>query len=421
MGKDRISHELALSQRAFFWQGDDKVVITPYLIPSTLMEVNKRALGLRNVVNLAPAKRGINLCSLVIEDKGLMRRICKEIRKNHSVTVSPYAVTQDFLQLVARLKGLGLDFTVPEKPANESLWTVPYLDSKVGFRAEMLKLRSEYKNVKIPEGFVAMDATEAQQMMGWFYTRNRSSVIKANFGESGWGVKILRREDYLSFLAFQKAVAKILKSDVIWQNTSIVIEEFIDPDTKVAGGFPSTETLVTDHGASFTYHCGQVLNNAGIFFGVEIGKCVFSDSLSEKLLTIANAIGKRYWELGYRGYFDTDFIVSKTGEIYVSETNTRKTGGTHVYDVARNLFGKGYETEAYLLSYDSSLYGRKKIEPSKLLEKLGHVLYPMEGQKKGAIVTLISEWKPVLGYIVVASNRSEGQKLQQQLLSIFGK
>lgn len=420
-GKERINHELALSQRSFFWEGDDKLIITLYPIHSLLFEVNKKVLGLGNVMNVAPASGGINLCPLVLKDKRLLKLIAAEIRKNPGIVVSPYAVTQDFLRLVARLEGLNLDFSVEEIPADESGWTIPYLDSKAGFRAEMLKLESEYEEVKIPEGFVARDASEARRMAEWFYKRDRSLVVKANFGESGWGVKILRKEKYSSFSIFRKTVARTLRSDVIWQNTSIVVEEFVDPDAKVAGGSPSTEMLVTNQGASFLYHCGQVTNGAGVFLGVEIGKGVFSDSLSKKLSAIGNIIGRRYWELGYRGYLDIDFVVSKTGEIYVAETNTRRTGGTHVYDVARRLFGQEYEKKTYLMSHDSFTYNGKRMEVEELLEKLKDILCPIKGERRGVIITLVSGRNPVLGYIIITSNRSEGKKLQQRLYGVFGK
>jgi hypothetical protein len=420
-GKERIKHELTLSQRAFFWEADNKIVITPYAIPSLLLEANKRNLGLGNVVNLAPANGSINLSLSIIEDKGLFKLIAEQIRNNPGIAISPYAVTQDFLQLVSRLEKLGLDFVVNEKPTDKSLWTISYLDSKAGFRTEMLKLGSEHKKVKVPEGFVGQDTKGAQRISEWFYENGHSSVLKANLGESGWGLKILKSEEYPSLSIFQKAIAKVLKSDVIWQNTSIIVEQFVEPDIEVVAGSLSTEMFVVDEGVSFLYHCRQVLSQSGAFWGVEIGKGALSDSLSRKLLAIGNIIGKRYWELGYRGYFDIDFIVSKSGGIYVAETNTRRTGGTHVYDLAKYLFGRRYEKGAYLLSHDSFLYHKKRVETQELLERLKPILYPINNEKKGVIITLISEWSAVLGYIVVAPNRIEGKNLQKRLFSIFGK
>lgn len=415
-GAERIRHELTLSQRAFFWESDDKMVLTPHLIPLPLFELNKRICGFKNVVNVAPSAGDIELSSAIAKDKQLKVLIAKEASGNPQLTVSPYAITRDFLEMSGRFPA-----QTKERPSNKSLWTVTYLDSKAGFRAEMLKLATEHKEIKVPQGFEAQDATEAKIMAEWFYENGQSSILKANFGESGWGIAILKAESYPSLSVFKKQVRKILQSDVIWQDTSIVVEQFIEPDASVAGGSPSTEFFIGEEGISLLYHCGQLLNEFGGFLGVEIGKDALSETLARKLTRIGNIIGKWYWELGYRGFFDIDFVVSKDGGIYVAETNTRRTGGTHTYDLARHLFGNGWEKEAYLLSHDSFRYQKKKMDAEKILQRVGPILYPMKGERKGIIVTLMSEWSPVMGYVVIAENPDEGRDLQKQLFGLFGK
>ncbi len=420
-GAERIRHELALSQRAFFWESDDKVVITPYLIPLPLFELNKRICGFKNVANAAPSEGGVELSNAIAKDKQVRSLIAREARGNPQLTMSPYAVTRDFLGLSDQLQG-EVPIQTKERPPDKSLWTVAYLDSKAGFRAEMLKLAAEHREIKVPQGFVAQDATEALTMAEWFYENGQSSILKANFGESGWGIAIFKVESYPSLSAFRKQVRKLLQSDVIWQDTSIVVEQFIEPDASVAGGSPSTEFFVGEEGISLLYHCGQLLNEFGGFLGVEIGKGALSDTLARKLERIGNIIGKWYRELGYRGFFDIDFIVSRDGGICVAETNTRRTGGTHTYDLARHLFGNRWENEAYLLSHDSFRYSKRRMVQDKaLLQKVKPVLYPMKGEKKGIVVTLISEWSPVMGYIVVASNPDEGRELQKRLFGLFKK
>lgn len=416
VGAERIRHELTLSQRAFFWESDDKIVITPHLIPLPLFELNKRICGFKNVVNVAPSVGDIELSNTIARDKKLRRLLSKEASDNPQLTISPYAVTKDFLELSDQFP-----VQVKEKPPSKSLWTVAYLDSKAGFRAEMLKLAAEHKGIKVPQGFVAQDAAEVQTIAEWFYENGQSSILKANFGESGWGIAILKAESYPSLSVFRKQVRKLLQSDVIWHNTSIVVEQFIEPDASVAGGSPSTEVFVSEEGISPFYHCGQLLNEFGGFLGVEIGKGVLSETLARKLTRIGNIIGKWYWELGYRGFFDIDFIISKDGEIYVVETNTRRTGGTHTYDLAKHLFGSEWENEAYLLSHDSFRYQKKRMDAEKVLQKAGPLLYPMKGEQKGIIVTLISEWSSVMGYVVVAGNPDEGRDLQKWLFRVFKK
>ncbi len=416
VGAERIRHELTLSQRAFFWESDDKMVITPHLIPLPLFELNKRICGFKNVVNVAPSAGDIELSNAIAGDKKLRSLISKEASDNPQLTMSPYAVTRDFLELSDQFP-----VQTKERPPDKSLWTVACLDSKAGFRAEMLKLAAKHKEIKVPQGFLAQDATEAQMMAEWFYENGQSSILKANFGESGWGIAILKVESYPSLSVFRKQIRKILRGDVIWRNTSIVVEQFIEPDASVAGGSPSTEVFIAEEGISLLYHCGQLLNEFGGFLGVEIGKNALSETLARKLTRIGNIIGKWYWELGYRGFFDIDFVVSKDGGIYIAETNTRRTGGTHTYDLARHLFGKGWENEAYLLSHDSFHYQKKRMDAEKVLQRVRPILYPMKGEQKGIIVTLISEWSPVMGYVAVAGNPNEGRDLQKRLFGVFKK
>lgn len=149
-GAERIGHELTLSQRAFFWESDDKMVVTPYLIPLPLFELNKKICGFKNVVNVAPSAGDIELSNAIAKDKQLRILIAKEAKDNPQLTMSPYAVTKDFLEMSGQFP-----VQTKERPPNKSLWTVTYLDSKAGFRAEMLKLASEHKEIKVPQGFVA--------------------------------------------------------------------------------------------------------------------------------------------------------------------------------------------------------------------------------------------------------------------------
>ena len=61
-------------------------------------------------------------------------------------------------------------------------------------------------------------------------------------------------------------------------------------------------------------------------------------------------MGEQYAKAGYRGYYDVDFIAGRGGELFITESNVRRTGGTHVYAVASRLFGKRvYVRDIYAL------------------------------------------------------------------------
>lgn len=101
------------------------------------------------------------------------------------------------------------------------------------------------------------------------------------------------------------------------------------------------------------------------------------------------------------------------------ETNPRRTGGTHVYDLAKHLFGDIWEDQVYLISHDSFRYGNHVLKAKTILERAQSVLYPIAGKRRGIIITSLNVWEPVMGYVVIAANPKEGRKLQQELLSLF--
>lgn len=418
-GTRRMRHEFALSQRAFFWNGDDKVVITPYPIPEVLVRHNLAVCGFSNVVNFSPQEAAIALSGAIATDDVLMNAIAEYARNNPDMKVSPYAVTVGFLSLIDRMRQMGISSVVDESPLARSVWTVRYLDSKVGFRAEMQKLMAQHPEIQIPEGFVAENQRDAISMAKWFYAQGRSIAVKANYGESGWGLMLLKAEEYADASALRGALERTFASDPVWEDMLIVIEELIEPDTEIAGGSPSSELFVNEEQVVITYHCGQLLDEQGGFFGVELGNETLPDSLRNTLDRIAMIIGQRYQALGYRGFFDIDYVVAKNGTIYVVETNPRRTGGTHVYDLAKHLFGDSWEHDAYFLSHDSFQYSSEPMPVETLLERMRTVFYPIEGQRRGIIITFINPVEPIMGYVAIGGNADDGRGLQQQLFDLF--
>lgn len=412
-GTRRIRHELTLSQRAFFWGGDNKLVITPYPIPPSLLEHNTRACGYTTVANISPREPTVALSKAVFSDRNVRERLRAEAESNPSLKLSPYAYTEDFLWLLRALHKSRISVGAEGVPTTYALWTAKYLDSKLGFRLATHGL------LQVPEGFIARNKLEAFSILKWFYSRSRSAVVKVNFGESGWGLWVCRAEEHQSSSTATDALKSVMGSDPVWKDNPLIVEEFIEADVTVAGGSPSVELLISDEGSVITYHCGQVLNKVGEFFGVEIGKGAVPINTKASMEQVGSVVGAKYHALGYRGYCDIDFVVSKDGDLYAVETNPRRTGGTHVYDLAKHLFGETWEDQAYLISHDSFRYGDQHFDAPEILEQTRSLLYPRRGKKSGIIITSLNAWDPVMGYVVIAADLKEGRRLQQKLLSLF--
>lgn len=307
----RIRTEHFLSMRALFWGGNNKAVLTPFAIPVRLLEHNCEVAGFTEVMNLYPKRIGVSLCEAVRDDRYLWLAVIDLIRKNPGIQISPYAATKEFRTLVQHLREQNLSFTIRDMPDATARWTPSYLDSKTGFHFEVSKLRGTLKPAKLPDAFVCTSQEQAIDIVSWFYSRGRPCILKANLGESGWGLKMIMVSQFRSVEHLVAVISETFAKTAIWSRNLILVEEFIEPDTKVAGGSPSVEVLITRKGPKITYVCGQLLGVQGDFLGIEVGRGIVGSAVGRSLSKAAQTIGRRYHDLGYRGFFDVDFVAAR--------------------------------------------------------------------------------------------------------------
>jgi len=414
--KIRIAHNLC--DRSLLWERDDKVLVTSSPISPLFFENTKKVLNFSNCINIFPKRLEVNLSEAIIKDKDLMKIIIGIIKNNPGINISTYAVTASFICLVNYLRKKNFEFTVKEKPSEYSDWTIQFLDSKVGSRIEIDKIESKYINT--PQSIICNDKNEAISVVEYFYKKNISCVIKANFGESGWGTLMIKKENYKSWDRALEKINKEFIKDPIWNDNLILVEEYIMSKGGSSGGCPSSELFLSDEGAQITYICDQIVTNEGKFLGIALGRNLLDKKIKNQVNQASMLVGKRFWELGYRGFFDIDFVLSKRDRVpYIVETNTRRTGGTHVYDTVKTIFGENWEHKCFCISYNRFTYGKEILSVDEILYKLSGVLYPINNKKRGIILTLINRWKPIFGFIAVGINRKDSIKLYNNLAEIL--
>lgn len=374
-------------------------------------------MSFENVQNLYPQNVDISLTDAIIKDDKLLLMLCEAIKNNPGVKLSPYCITKKFILLSEYLKKKGLEFAVEEMPNLSSVWTIDYLDSKIGSRMEMLKIKELCGNV--PESIICKTEAEVIAVAQWFFENNRSSAIKANYGESGWGTIFIKKENFKNNDDIAKFIKNELRSDSIWKNELVIVEEFIEQSKNSSCISPSVELFLSENGYNITYVCDQIMGDNGEFLGVALGDEVIDEGILRKLREISLIIGKRFWEIGYRGYFDIDFILSKDNTPYIIETNMRRTGGTHVFDAVRNIFGERWEKKAFAMSQDNFIYGDDKLSENKIMDKISKVLYPIGGDKKGVIVSIINKWDPSFGFIVLGESKKEALEIHNKMLNLI--
>ena len=131
-------------------------------------------------------------------------------------------------------------------------------------------------------------------------------------------------------------------------------------------------------------------------------------------------VGEKFWKMGYRGFFDIDFVLSgKNQTPYIIETNMRRTGGTHIFDTAKSIFGKNWDKKIFIISQDSFYYGKKILLEKVIFEKMKEILFPINKDKKGVIISIINKWQSTFGFIIIEKSFDAAIKMHSKIKNIW--
>lgn len=164
------------------------------------------------------------------------------------------------------------------------------------------------------------------------------------------------------------------------------------------------------------------MDEEGVFGGVEIGESVLPKRVASRITDIGYLIGEQFSKDGYRGYFDVDFIAGKRGEMYVSESNVRVTGGTHVYEAGKELVGRNFIKKCFVLSNNMyTMPGKKRytfMEFHKLIEP---ILFSRK-TKEGVVIcssNLLTDG--YLSYIIFGKNMKRAYVIEEKMKVLLTK
>ncbi|KKU09444.1 MAG: hypothetical protein UX12_C0012G0001, partial [Candidatus Collierbacteria bacterium GW2011_GWC1_45_47] len=208
-----------------------------------------------------------------------------------------------------------------------------------------------------------------------------------------------------------------------WEKFPVVVESLVAPNPRIGGGFPNAEFLIKKNGeVKFLYSCGMRVDRQGVFGGVEISEDVLPKRVASRITDIGYLIGEQYAKDGYRGFYDVDFIAERGGEVYVSESNVRVTGGTHVYQAAIELAGRNFTKKSCVLSDNMYKIPRKKKYAFGELKKLMSPILYSRKTKEGVVIaseSLLSKGK--LAYIIIGKNKRRAEMIEEEMKKILLK
>lgn len=410
-----INEDHYLCDRFIFSDEKNRVLVTPYLINKDFFEFSKKITGFDRLINLSPKKIDESICESIIKDKTLFSKLVYFIRNNPKIKLISYSTTEEFTKLVKLLRKQGLVFKTPEMPNVDKEWTGPFFDSKAGFRQSVYNLKGNFP--EIPDGMICDGIIEVIAWAEYFLKKYKGCVIKSNRGLAGAGLRIIKinqikNNDIKTYLT------NILK-EKYWSKDLVVVEKYIESNKKISGGSPNVELKINDKGVKTLYFCGMRVSSEGVFQGIEIGLGALPLYIKRNLHQAAIKFGQFLKLAGYKGFFELDWVYGLDGKLYPIEANLRRTGGTHIYEIAKVLLGDDFQKKYYVTATNIQIAPKLKNKSfGEVKNLLNDILYPINSKQKGVIITIFSYLKfGRIGYLVIGKNKKETSEIEKIFLS----
>ena len=407
------------ANRALLYGADDKVVVTSYPInPEYLLDI-KQIAKWDNVINLCPDSPSPSISNDLKQNPKLKAELVRIIQDNPGIKLIQYRSTPEFHNLVSWLKKQKLDFKTPELIESDNEFVLNYYNTKRGFRHLWASVLGEGRqDINIPDGFICGDLDEALEAAWWFRAHNRDFVIKYNRGVQGVGVSL----NFCQDLAQEKKAflnqLKLKLNEGFWQEPSIIVEELITMDPHHFGGSPNVELFIDELGqVHFSYPCEQILEHGKKFIGVKIHPELLAYPQMQAAKKAGEKFGQALSQKGYRGCFDIDMVVDKKGRAFAVEANLRRTGGTHLHELALSLLGKNYYQTHYLISLDLRL--KEVLTYSQVKERLAELNYNSDTQTGILLANADLLTKKIFVPILIAKNKTTINNIYHQVLALF--
>ena len=247
-------------------------------------------------------------------------------------------------------------------------------------------------------------------------------VLKTNKGSGGHGVLIFRDGELpRDYKSCEKRILELLSEDGYWDRFPIIIEQLISVNFNNIASFPNIEFKIHKTGKiEMLYYCLMMVTGEGKYYGLDMNEDIINERTAARIIDTGYYIAEQYSDAGYRGHFDIDMISSGNSKMYVCESNTRNTGGTDVYKLTRELYGKDFFSDAYVINRDNYVFKtQKQIEFDFILRKIQAVLFD-KSKKEGVILSgsgYLSENS--LLYTIFGNSKRRAYKIQNDLLEIL--
>lgn len=414
----------SLADRDLFCFGSHEKMtfVLPRPVHAEFLKYFQSIFGPRDYSFIVPPEHSGSVCDDVLGNRDCLAALETACRKTPSCNIAAYSSSAQFFKLIDSLRRKEIRLAATESPLDHARWTRGFFGSKTGIRQLIQKLQAEQNSFCMADGWIAADSNQAAEIAASVYEQKGAVVLKINCGHAGSGVKIFRPGSLPSgFAACRDALLELFQREGFWEKLPVVVEEYIDLDPSIAGGTPNMELRISPEGEiDLSYPCAMMVSPEGEFEGVELSAECMPREMQREIYSICQTVGREYAKAGYRGHFELDFMYGKNGRLYITESNLRRTGGTHTYFCAKSLLGDGFLDRFCVRAMNCyQLPTRKPVDFTKLLTCLNPLLWKPAEQKGLLIASEMQLSMNFVAYIAIGRSRKEACSIEAEMKKLL--
>jgi hypothetical protein len=397
----------AVSPRKIWLARAGDLVVTPRPIDHGFKDYACNVLEIdpRSVETVSPDSPVETKLADAVRTADSLQSLRSWIRGHDGAELLPFALDRPTVRLAE-------DLRVPihgyqPRPAEEVCDLVYQLNRKSGFR----RLAAELGISTVPgvrcTGFEELVFAVRQRLEeGW------TVLVKLDRGSNGYGHLVVRPQDPAATSLRAHLAAGIERFSE--QPKAFVVERFL-----TFSNVPSIEILVTDAGCQLLYICDMRCPN-GSFSGMITPAEGLPPRVVPELIEAGRRYGNSLHRSGFRGIFDLDAGVTSEGQVFITESNLRRTGGTYLHTLLRRLVGHQYlETHTWLADSRPGRTDRDFASAVAILDKENMAF--TRSRREGILLTadtlaIDGRWR----YLIISQSSQGVRELETRLESLLG-